>query len=66
MDPSTRLITLRDEQGSTSTLHAGPEVRNFAQIEAGDSVNLRYVESLARPGVAVAAARAPSTTEVPF
>lgn len=56
VDPKTRLITLRDEQGGTSTVHAGPEVRNFAQIAPGDTVNVRYMESLAvalaKPGQA--------------
>jgi hypothetical protein len=58
VDPATRLITLRDDQGGTLTVQAGPQVRNFAQIEAGDAVNVRYVESLAvalaKPGEAAA------------
>lgn len=58
VDAKTRLITLSDEQGSTWTVHAGPEVRNFDRIAAGDSVTVRYVESLAvslaKPGVAAA------------
>jgi hypothetical protein len=62
VDPSTRLITLRDAQGITSTMQAGPEVRNFAQIEPGDAVVVRFFESLAvalaEPGVAAAPASA--------
>jgi len=59
VDPKTRLITLRDAQGGgTWTVHAGPAVRNFDQIRAGDSVNVRYLESLAvelaKPGAAIA------------
>ena len=59
VDPKTRLITLRDAQGGgTFTVQAGPQVRNFDQIRAGDSVNVRYMESLAvalaKPGTAVA------------
>jgi len=59
VDPKTRLITLSDSQGGgTWTVHAGPQVRNFDQIRAGDTVNVRYLESLAvalaKPGTAIA------------
>ena len=59
VDPKTRVITLRDQMsGGTSTVTAGPEVRNFAQIAPGDTVNVRYMESLAvamaKPGEATA------------
>jgi hypothetical protein len=57
VDPKTRLITLRDSQGSgTFTVYAGPQVRNFDQIRPGDTVHVRYLESLAvalaKPGTA--------------
>jgi hypothetical protein len=58
VDASKRLITLRDARGVTSVVHAGPEVRNFAQIAPGDTVKVRYQESLVftrlQPGVAAA------------
>jgi len=59
VDAKTRLITLSDaEGGGTWTVHAGPEVRNFDQIQAGDAVRVRYMESLAvalaAPGTATA------------
>ena len=64
VDAATRTITLRDTSGTWS-VHAGPEVRNFAQIAPGDSVTLRYRESLAvalaAPGSAPAA---PTSTVV--
>jgi hypothetical protein len=58
VDAATREITLRDTTGTWS-VQAGPEVRNFAEIAPGDSVTVRYRESLAvalaPPGVGVAA-----------
>lgn len=33
--------------GRVTTITAGPEVRNFAQIEVGDKVSITYVEALA-------------------
>ena len=64
VDAATRMITLRDTSGTWS-VHAGPEVQNFAQIAPGDSVTVRYLESLAvalaAPGSAPAA---PTTTVV--
>lgn len=47
VDSSTRMIALRGTDGSTFVVHAGPEVRNFAQIAAGDSVHVKYTASLA-------------------
>ena len=56
VDPQSRLVTLRREDGSTAIVLAGPAVRNFAQIAVGDKVKVRYIESLAaalkKPGEA--------------
>jgi hypothetical protein len=41
-----RVITLRREDGKLFTVQAGPEVRNFNQIAAGDTLRVRYHESL--------------------
>ena len=64
VDPATRVITLRDTSGTWS-VKAGPEVQNFAEIAPGDSVTVRYRESLAvalaPPGTSPAA---PATTIV--
>jgi Cu/Ag efflux protein CusF len=35
------------QDGSRHTVKLGPEVRNFDQIKAGDTVKARFVESLA-------------------
>lgn len=42
IDRAQRLVTLRGPEGGELTLQAGPEVRNFAQLEIGDIVRLSY------------------------
>jgi hypothetical protein len=46
VDPVTREITLERQDGTQVVIVAGPEVRNFAQIEVGDTVKAQYRESL--------------------
>ena len=45
-DPATRIITLKGEDGRTGAFTAGPEVRNFAQIHAGDKVVVSYYRGI--------------------
>ena len=56
-DPATRIITLKGEDGRTGAFTAGPEVKNFAQIHAGDKVVVSYYRGIAAqvlpPGAAV-------------
>jgi hypothetical protein len=47
VDKQNRLVTLKAKDGQTTTVQCGPEVRNFDQISAGDSVVVRYLVSLA-------------------
>jgi hypothetical protein len=47
VDKETRSVTLEAETGRTVTLKAGPEVKNFDQIQVGDKVQVDYVEALA-------------------
>lgn len=47
VDQTQRLVTLRAADGTTSTLHVGPEVRNLAQVEKGDEVVVGYIEAVA-------------------
>ncbi len=43
IDQSTRNVTLRDDADGTSfTVTAGPEVRNLAQVKAGDHVQIDF------------------------
>jgi Cu/Ag efflux protein CusF len=46
VDKAKRLITLKGPQGNTFVVQAGPEVKNFDQIKAGDLVIVKYVEAL--------------------
>ena len=54
VDMVTREVVLRGENGRLVTIIAGPEVRNLAQVKAGDRVVIDYTEALAveiaRPG----------------
>lgn len=47
LDLATRKVTLRGEDGESFTLKAGPEVRNLAQVEVGDEVEVDYYAALA-------------------
>ena len=46
VDKAKRLITLRGPKGNIFVVQAGPEVKNFDQIKAGDVVVVKYVEAL--------------------
>ena len=47
IDQKTRHVTLKDADGKTVTIVAGPEVRNLAQVKKGDVVRMTYHESMA-------------------
>ena len=51
---ATREVTMMDSQGSKTTYRAGPEVRNFDQIEPGDRVRAalteQYLSFVRKPG----------------
>jgi hypothetical protein len=44
---ATREVVLRSTDGEETTFLAGPEVRNLAQVETGDTVTITYVEGVA-------------------
>jgi len=46
IDPASRTVTLKGPEGREVSVVAGPEVKNFAQLKVGDSVDLQYVEAL--------------------
>jgi len=63
IDLKKRLVTLQGADGETTTITAGPEVKNLDQVRVGDEVVATYFESVAyevkapsqgTPGVAVA------------
>lgn len=47
IDVSTRMVTLRAEDGETLTVQVSPDVQNLDQVKAGDRVVVRYYEALA-------------------
>lgn len=47
VDGGTREVTLKDADGARMTFKAGPEVRNFDRIRAGDRVTAEYFQELA-------------------
>jgi len=62
IDPATRSITLRAENGDEDTFTAGPEVTRFDQLKVGDTIKATYYESLVfqvrKPGAHAPAADA--------
>ena len=46
IDPATRSITLRMENGDSDTFTAGPEVKRFSELKVGDTIKATYYESL--------------------
>lgn len=47
INKSTRALTLKNAQGKSFEVVAGPEVKNFDQIKVGDEVVVAYVRALA-------------------
>jgi Cu/Ag efflux protein CusF len=62
IDPATRTITLRAENGDEDTFTVGPEVKRFDQLKVGDTIKATYYESLVfqvrKPGAPAATAGA--------
>ena len=46
IDSTNRLITLKDKDGITDTIVAGPDVKRFSELKVGDVVTFRYYESV--------------------
>jgi len=46
IDPATRSITLRAENGDEDTFTVGPDVQRFDQLKVGDTIKATYYESL--------------------
>jgi Cu/Ag efflux protein CusF len=47
IDVPTRLVTLKGQDGDVFEVVAGPEIRNFDNLQVGDVVVANYTESLA-------------------
>lgn len=46
IDFKTRLVTLKDKDGLSDTIYAGPDVQRFDALKVGDKVTFRYYESV--------------------
>jgi Cu/Ag efflux protein CusF len=57
---STRVVTLKDDQGHVEDIVCGPEIKRFNELKVGDSVTFTYhaavVYEIAKPGATSAAA----------
>jgi hypothetical protein len=47
IDKTSRLVILKDEGGEVETIYCGPEVKRFDELKVGDTITLRYYESVA-------------------
>jgi len=47
IDKTARLVTLKDKNGEKETIYCGPEVKRFDELKVGDTITLRYYESIA-------------------
>ena len=47
IEPATREVTLRRQDGQVTTVTLGDEVRNFDQLKVGDKVHVEYAQALA-------------------
>ena len=47
IDPATREIGLTTDEGEDIVIPASPEVRNFDQLEVGDTVRVTFTEAVA-------------------
>jgi Cu/Ag efflux protein CusF len=61
IDHSSRLVTLRDTDGNTETIHCGPGVERFDALKVGDKVTFRYHESVVSQITKAAAGAKPMT-----
>ena len=54
IEASSRTITVRKPDGTFVTTVAGPDIKRFAELKLGDTVNVRYYENgvlrVKRPG----------------
>ena len=46
IDQTNRMVTLKDKDGYTDSIYAGPEVKRFNELKVGDKVTVRYYESV--------------------
>ncbi len=63
LDPTTRMVMLKNTDGGVFSVIAGESVTNFSQLNPGDRVAVRYQEGrvlqMAKPGQQLMSAPAP-------
>ena len=47
IDHSGRLVTLKGPEGELETIYAPPEMKRFDELKVGDTITVRYYESIA-------------------
>jgi hypothetical protein len=66
IDRSARIVSLKDKDGTIEDVVCGPEVKRFDELKVGQTVVMRYTESLvtmiSRPGAAPKAPDAAAVT----
>ncbi len=66
IDYTSRVITLQDDKGNTSTYQVSPNVKRFNQIKVGDTITFLYQESVALNMVKADAMAAPPPSSSPI
>lgn len=46
IDSTSRLVTLKRDDGVSETVYAGPEVQRFSELKVGDKVTFKFEESV--------------------
>ena len=68
IDHANRVITLKDKDGNTESVLAGPQIKRFDELKVGQKVTFRYHESVVyqirKPGEAAAPTAAGEETLV--
>ena len=68
IDHANRVITLKDKDGNTESILAGPQMKRFDELKVGQKVTFRYHESVVsqirKPGEAAAPTAAGKETVV--
>ena len=66
IEAATRTVTLKKPDGTFVTTVAGPDIKRFAELKIGDTVNARYYENVVvrvkRPGESDVVSGAKGTT----
>jgi hypothetical protein len=65
IDQTNRIVTVKGKDGYTDSVYAGPDVKRFNELKVGDTVTVRYHESVVfqvrKPGDAEPAGRGGDT-----